>query len=205
MVDAGQLEDAPQLRDPISALNLVNEDISFTARIPLSNGESWSAIELQEWYLQRAQQFVQDADVVDLEARKILELWEETLRQLKQDPTALLGQLDWVTKRYMLDVAGDELSMAERKKIDLKYHEVGSGYASWFRAAGFLYPLISEEAIVRATVTAPEDTPAHLRGYLVEAWAGQDDKAWISWSKARLLQGGKSRIVRFDKHRRNGP
>ena len=70
-----------------------------------------------------------------METQRLLALWERALDALEADPSALVGVLDWVTKRALIDGC-DDLSPAARKKIDLRYHDIVDGYLVELEAAG---------------------------------------------------------------------
>ena len=59
----------------------------------------------------------------------MLRRWEVTLDALESDARSLVGTLDWVTKRFLLEHAPHDASHPSLKKIDLKYHELSpDGY-----------------------------------------------------------------------------
>jgi len=204
MAEAGALEDAPLVKSPVSALHRISADPSLTTQVDLKGGGTCTALELQRWYLERAELFVKNLKTTSIEALDIIALWRETLDALADCPESLVGQIDWVTKRYLLEAAADDLSLAARKKVDLKYHELGVGYADRLREQGFARPLVADEEVTFAMYQAPENSPAFARGRLIREWSEDESVSWVSWSSARLRQEGKSRIVRLDDFRSGG-
>ncbi|MCB9551575.1 MAG: proteasome accessory factor PafA2 family protein, partial [Myxococcales bacterium] len=101
MVDAGALRDAPRLRDPVAALRTLTGDPTLRAEVPLRDGRAITGLALQRWYLDRARRYVATHPAPPLEAHQILRLWTEALDALEADPGALVGRLDWITKRYL--------------------------------------------------------------------------------------------------------
>ena len=163
MVEAGFLRDAPHVRRPVRALKQISKDPTLQARVALKRGGSMSALELQRWYLRRAEEFLSTERVASLESREIVLLWRETLQALERNPASLVGRIDWVTKRMLLGEAGT-LNHAARKKIDLKYHEIGSGYLSMLEQKGIAPVRVSAHDIGDAISRPPTDTPAWRRG-----------------------------------------
>src|SRR5262249_61061252 len=91
----------------------------------------------------------------DARAAEVLRLWEETLNALGRDPSRLVGRLDWVTKRYLLDAAGPGASSDERRKLDLRYHELSpEGYYLRLEAAG-VAPVVAAPEGVGAAIDCP--------------------------------------------------
>lgn len=194
MIESGFLRDTPQLVDPVQAIKTVSKDLSLRASLELKDGSRLSALELQRWYLERARQFVAESTPVSLEARRLVELWEETLNQLETEPSKLFGSLDWVTKRILIARSQDQ-PIEVRKKIDLKYHEIGVGYYRQLESAGAVERLVDEKEVRRAMREAPQDTPALSRSRAIQQLSGQE--AVFDWHQARLGQSYKGRILPF--------
>ena len=95
--------------------------------------------------------------------------------------------------------------MAARKKVDLKYHELGTGYGDRLRNDGLARALVSPEDVEFAMYEAPENSPAYIRGQVIREWADQDAITWVTWTSVRLREDGKSRIVSLDDYRNREP
>lgn len=165
--DRKLLEDAPRLRDPIAALHAIALDPTLTTKVALCDGRMLSALEIQRWYQQRAAECVARHEVVNLEARQIVKLWADALDALARDPRELVGVLDWPTKKALLDASTD-LSLDARKKIAIRYHELGAGYFERFERRGAAVELVTREDIERAKTTPPIGTPAFARGHAIK-------------------------------------
>ncbi len=70
----------------------------------------------------------------------MLHQWQGTIDQLNEcrtDPNALqwlLGRVDWVSKKWLLDQMDAKASWMIRKKVDLRFHELSeAGYQRNFR------------------------------------------------------------------------
>ncbi len=183
LAEAGELDDAPRVRDPVAALKQISSGGIHT-RVPCSDGVRRSAIELQRWYLDRAARWLADraVDHADAhEAEGVVRVWRQTLDALQHDPIQLVGRVDWITKAALLEASGPSLTGDQKKKIDLKFHELGSGYAAWLRQAGVIRARFAPEVVARAAEAPPADTPAADRGRLIAAW--RDDRtARATWT-----------------------
>ncbi|MCA9490295.1 MAG: proteasome accessory factor PafA2 family protein [Myxococcales bacterium] len=184
LAEAGQLHGAPELADPIAATQVIGGDPTLRAWVPLEHSGNMTGLEIQRWYQERAREWVEQAEVRDLEAWRVVTLWGEVLETLESHPEALFGRVDWITKLHLISSAGD-LAWAARKKIDLRYHDLPDGYFTWLEADGLVTRLTSDEEVARATHTPPQDTPARLRGDLVRT-APDAVLEQLDWRSARV-------------------
>lgn len=197
MVEQGLLRDAPRLCDPVAALHAVCADPSLRAKVATRRG-SMTALEIQRYYLERAKALVQRSTAVSLEARDVVRLWDEVLGALERREMArLVGRVDWVTKRFLLETCGEEGGRDRLKTIDLRYHELGEGYASMLERSGHAPRLLDPEEVARAVAEPPQDTPAFTRGRFIRARTPSFVPTRISWESARV--GGRlhGKVVRF--------
>lgn len=198
LVEAGQLDDAPIPADPVAALHAIVRDPTLRQAIALRGGGHATALQLQRFYQRRAAQWLAQTDTISIDAHGIVTRWGWVLDRLEDDPDALFGHLDWITKAQLLDEASD-LEPDARKKIDLRYHELGSGYHAWLEEAGLCQRLVADTEVERATRQPPPDTPAHQRGRLVRSLSEAGTAATISWSTVKT--GGQ--VIRLDEARKH--
>src|SRR5581483_1645170 len=109
-IEAGALADAPRLWFPLRALRTICADPGLRARVWLRGGRRWTALQIQRFYLDACRRYVAGVTEPSPEADEVLRLWAEALDALEHDPARLVGKLDWVTKRYLLDALGPEAS-----------------------------------------------------------------------------------------------
>jgi len=205
MADAGHLDDAPRLAKPVDALQTIIHDPTLTAEVDFVGARPATALKVQRWYHERARAVLEQGGVMPMNAREILRLWGEALDALEADPNSLVGRLDWVTKRYLLETAGADASEAALKKIDLKYHELGGGYLARMETIGAAPTLVTEPEIQRAITAPPENTPAFARGRLVKKLADSEADAVISWDRVRIGRRFGGRVIRLADYRPSEP
>ncbi|HEX7842948.1 MAG TPA: proteasome accessory factor PafA2 family protein, partial [Kofleriaceae bacterium] len=188
LAEAGALDDLPPHPDPVRALHRVarNPDLGF-------------AIAVQREYLARAQRFVRDHPAPSLEAGDVITRWREVLDALERDPESLFGRVDWVTKRRLIEAAG--ATPAERKKIDLKYHELGAGYFARLECAGLAPVLVTDAEALAARRRPPSSSPAWQRGRVMRELIGTASKVRMTWDRVRIGGPIKGRVIRLDDHR----
>ncbi len=196
--EAGVLVDAPRVRRPVRALHAVCEDVSLSKPLVTTHGPM-SALEIQRWYLQRAEEHL--GAVTSPELQRLLTLWREVLDGLAEDPEGLRGLLDWPTKRALVDAARSGGTTAALKKIDLRYHELGpDGYFSRLQDAGLTRRLVDDEAVDAATTAPPDGSPAFQRSELMRALRHRDDVR-VAWSTIRAGKGLGAEVIELDRFR----
>ena len=196
MAEAGALDDAPTLQDPLAALAAFTRDPTLQATAIDTKGRSWTALALQRFFLDRARDFAANAAVSSLEASDIIRLWAEALDALETEPGQLVGRVDWITKRYLLCTAGRDADADTLKKIDLRYHELGEdGYLTWLEQDGLAPTLVTEAEMEHAIVTPPTDSPASLRGRLIRQLVSEGLPGVASWDAVRSKAPDGSRKI----------
>jgi proteasome accessory factor A len=188
MAESGWLDDAPRFSSSLKALHVFNGDPDLRARSSLRCGigareapASISALETQRFYLNRARAYVARDDSGPSEFREIVRLWEETLDLLENDRHSLVGALDWVTKKHLLETSGAGQPHEVRKKIDLRYHQLGDGYADAFEARGLAARHFGDAELERAMVEPPTSRSARRRAQFVRRHAGADRYVRVGW------------------------
>lgn len=202
MAEAGWLEDAPRLARPLAALRCIGGDPTLRVAVDTRDGRRMTALELQRYYLERARAYLAAQRAVRLEARDVVRLWGEALDALERDPSTLIGRLDWITKRYLLDRAGPAASAAMLKKVDLRYHELGGGYLARLEEAGIAPRLVTDPELEAAMHEPPDTERARARGRLIRELAARDLSVRVSWDRVRVRGGGRRpRVYRLDDYR----
>jgi len=184
----------PQLRNPIRSMRALSRDFGLEQRFRLKDGTDATGLEIQRLYLEACRQYVSRERQGDAEANEVIERWGEILDCLERDPELLIGRVDWVTKKFLLDqaeatasiAAGPmpmcESSVAARQKIDVKYHELTeNGYFRQFETTGLHQRLLDAAQIEAAMRLPPAGTPATTRARLIREYSGAGLK--VGWRK----------------------
>ena len=201
MAEEGWLDDAPRLIRPVAAVHALVSDPTLRARVRIRGGGEMSALELQRWYLERAKLFLAKSPTTSLEAREVLRLWSECLDALRDDPGTLVGRIDWVTKRWMLEETAANSPLAVRKKVDIGYHELGRGYFAKLEGEELAPRLVSPDEAHEAIRRPPQETPARLRSRLIRDLA-QEQKVTVDWGSVRIGGRFRGKVIRLDEYRR---
>ena len=180
MIEDGFIDKDLSVVGPVNAMRTVSHDPTCRATVELLDGGRATAVELQWEFLRLAQKY---ADETGLEmcggavvGAMVLTRWEAALNALERDPMLLDGQLDWVTKRSLLQayIDRDDLAWDDPKLslLDLQYSDVRPDRSLYERLvkAGKVERLVTE-AEVRAAITEPPDsTRAYFRGTCLSRW-----------------------------------
>ena len=198
MIESGFLKKAPRLRRPVRALHEISGDPTLEAVHRTSMGPM-RALEIQRFYLEQAKAYLRDVKTTTMEASNVVRLWGELLTKLeKGSMDELVGRLDWVTKRFLLETSGAEGGGYLLKTIDLRYHELGSGYADRFERAGHTSRLVEDAAIEAAIYDPPRETPAYLRGRFVRQQPVLRRPVRVSWGSAVIGGRVRGKVIRFE-------
>ncbi|MCR9141215.1 MAG: proteasome accessory factor PafA2 family protein [bacterium] len=198
---AGYLEDAPVLKSPRRALKTITNDPGLLAKVRLRGGSEMTALELQRWYLSGVQRFLADRRPA-AEPLDVARLWAETLDALERDPGKLIGRLDWVSKRYLLETAGRGIEADARKRIDIGYHELGDGFYDRLEREGVAPQLIEAEQVQAAIFEPSSSERAQLRSRLIRGVEFSERRVQISWNSVRVGYWWNQRVISLDEFRR---
>ncbi len=204
MIESGVTSGLPRIHQPLAALKRLASDWNLISSVKTNRGDM-SAIEIQQTYLNAAQQFV-DSTSADMrgEAPLVLERWQELLdavvlfRRNPTDVASAIGRVDWLSKRWLIDQLGDTAEWTARKKIDLRYHELSEeGYFNQLIESRPELRLVDPETIERRRRSPPPGSPAARRGWLIREFANSDESMQSEWGYAMIGRGRQRRRVEF--------
>ncbi|MBL9127138.1 MAG: proteasome accessory factor PafA2 family protein [Verrucomicrobiales bacterium] len=113
------------LADAVATFRLLSHRTSGPWPVTLADGASANAVELLGRYLDLARSEFRGRD---RETDDLLNLWTETLTALAEDPDALVGRVDWITKRWLfrqfVEREGIEWNDPWLRSQDLEFHHV---------------------------------------------------------------------------------
>lgn len=200
MAEAHFLEDAPHLDQPIQALHLICQDPSLSTKVRLKNGPNMSALDIQKYYLQKAKAYIHSSTAISLQNATTVHMWEEALSLLENQPQQCFGQIDWLTKSYLIDQMGENKPFEVLKKIDLRYHELHQGYFAKLEQAGLTHVLVSSQQIATAILEPPRHNKARIRSHFIKT---MPNKVTLTWDYAKFSKKWliKNKIVFFEHYR----
>ena len=183
-----QQRELPQdviLRDAVLATREISREGTGRAVVRLEDGRSRSALDIQWTFFDYAAKVLGGADE---ETDWVLENWSFTLDALAKRPELLVGGVDWISKKWLLDLFREKEGLTWQdpwlQSIDLEYHNIN-------RESGLFYALTPAKRIgefndsmlrPEAMRIPPADTRAAGRGQAI----------------TRFQQGGQSYLINWD-------
>ena len=109
----------------------VSHDLSLAEALPLADGTTITALEVQWELFDLARKYVEDRGTDNVggdAAHEVLRRWELVLAGLERDPLELADQLDWVAKYRLLDAYRERNDLswsdARLRAMDIQYSDM---------------------------------------------------------------------------------
>ena len=193
MVEDDLIDPRLAVVDPVRALQAVSWDLSLSRPLTLGDGRTATAIEVQWELFTAARSYLDhrgDAMVGGPIAHEVVRRWESVLVGLESDPESLDGQVDWVTKRRVIEGVRERHNLdptdLKLAAVDLQYHDLRPDRSLFARLGA--ETLVDPEAARAATTTPPADTRAYFRGRCLSRWP--DRIVAANWDSMVFEAGG---------------
>ncbi len=189
LLEAGLLPNDLTLADAVQATREVSRDPTQRWIVRLENGETISALDVQ-WRLQTlARQHLAGANE---ETDWLLESWSYTLDALASKPETLIGGVDWISKKWLLESfrAAENLAWDDPwlQSLDLEYHNIDPARGLFFslepaKRIGEWNHLVRQKDLTRMP---PADTRACGRARAVEFFRQSGRPYVINWDSIAI-------------------
>lgn len=155
------------LADPVAAFRAVSRDLTLATPLPLADGRSATAREIQADLWAAADAWAVRASFP--EASALLTAWRQVLDDLERGVDAVADRLDWAAKLTLLRGYrrrdGLVWDAPKLHQVDLAWAELGErSLPDRLLRAGRLRPGPDAADLDAARTTPPADTRAHTRG-----------------------------------------
>ena len=196
MLEAGF--DVPHcaVQDPIHHIRDIALDPTGSTRLPLVDGSTATALEVQQALCSAAQRWLEhreDAGTPTAEMARVVDLWQRMLTAIEsQDFSGVDREIDWVIKRSLLERyrarLGGEWAHPKLAQIDLTYHDIrpGRGLFSVLEQRGMVKRWIDDASIEVAVDNPPQTTRAKLRGEFLAAARQLDAAVTVDWTRMKV-------------------
>ncbi len=157
--------------------------------VPLEDGRTRDALDIQDEFLAFARRHFAG---MDEETDWILESWSYTLDALRSKPELLLGGVDWISKKWMLEqfreAEGLEWQDPWMQSLDLEYHNIDPAKGLFFavtpaKAIGEFNEMVRQREAVRIP---PPDTRACGRGRAVALFRDSQSAYVVNWDSVSI-------------------
>ncbi len=164
------------LSDPVRAMHEVALDRTFTVGLPMADGSTATALDIQWELYSLARKYADDRGLECMGEEQIgeevLVRWEAVLHGLETDPMSLARQLDWVAKLQLIeayrerhDCGWDDHRLAA---LDLQYHDLRPSRSLFARLD--TERLVDDDSAASAVTEPPRGTRAWFRGQCLKRW-----------------------------------
>lgn len=182
-----------ELEDPVRDVQRTSRDLTGTVLLKRAHGAGTiTPLAIQAWYLEQAKKHpghLADAD----EEKWIVQEWERTLNDLKEDPHKLSDRIDWAIKENLftqfMEAEGVTWDDPVMQSLDLEYHNLDPERGLYYGLleSGDLKAFTPEAEVDRAVHNAPPTTRARIRGQMVDQ--EQDNIRGIHWTGIEFKNG----------------
>jgi proteasome accessory factor A len=133
LLEDGRLPKNLILNDAVQSTRNISRDATGRWLVDLENGKSISALDVQWQFHELAQKHLRYRTA---ETDWLLENWSFTLEALENNRESLIGGVDWITKKWLLetfmDSEGLEWDDPWLQSIDLEYHNIDPARGLFF-------------------------------------------------------------------------
>jgi len=189
LIEEGSLPDDVILQDAVMATRQISHEGTGRATVTLEDGRTRSALDIQHEFLAHAQRVLGG---LDEETDWVLDRWAFTLEALGTKPELLIGGVDWISKKWLLDTFRESEGLSWNdpwlQSLDLEYHNINPAKGLFFaltpaKAIGEFNDSVRRPEAMR---TPPADTRAHGRGLAVSLFQGRQLPYVINWDSISL-------------------
>ena len=189
LLEAGLLPNDLTLADAVQATRGISRDPSQRWLVELETGATIGALDVQWRLLALAQKHLAGRDD---ETDWLLESWSYTLDALPHKPEALIGGVDWISKKWLLEtfMAEEELGWDDPwlQSLDLEYHNIDPTRGLFFslepaKRIGEWNHLVRQKDVTRIP---PADTRANGRARAVEFFRKSSRPYVINWDSIAI-------------------
>lgn len=199
LLEEGNFPRGLVLDDAVIATREISHRPNGPWLVQLENGKTADALDVQWRFLEAATRYLQGNDV---EIDWLLEAWSFTLESLQTDPRALIGGVDWITKRWLLETfaeaEGLEWDNPWLSSLDLEYHNIDPARGLFFQVkAGKRIAEWNESVRIKtATYRPPANSRAEGRSHAVACLRDSNLPYVINWDS--IASGPQDLLIMSD-------
>lgn len=172
------------LDDAVAATRELSHCPDGPWKVRLENGKNMSALDIQWRFLEATGRHLQGRDP---EIDWLLESWSFVLDSLRSNQTALIGGVDWLTKRWLLETFAEAEGLSWDDpwllSLDLEYHNIDPARGLFFQVKSGKRISDWNESVrnPRASYHPPTNSRAAGRAQAVSYFRDSDLPYVINW------------------------
>ena len=190
MLELNSLPPHVVLRDAVLATREISREGTGRAAVKLEDGRSRDCLDLQYEFLKHAKHLFSGQDE---ETDWLLESWQFTLEALESKPELLIGGVDWISKRWLLDMFRESEKLTWQdpwlQSLDLEYHNIDPERGLFFslkpskRIGEWNASMYCDQTLT----TPPENTRAFGRGKAVAHFLKHPKRSYlVNWDSLSI-------------------
>jgi proteasome accessory factor A len=171
------------LADPVTSFRALSRCAAPPWLVTLSDNSTADALNLLAQFYRKAKKLFHGRNA---ETDSLLALWNEVLEGLESDLDSLVGLVDWISKKHLLDafVCRENLSWEDPwlKAQDLEFHQIDPARSfglALARNQGCWNPADLEPA----KLDPPSNSRAHARSRLMREIQGKECSYHVDWAE----------------------
>jgi len=184
LLEEGHLPPNLVLADAVQSTRDISRDPTQRWIVDLENGRTISALDVQWEFHRLAQKYLRNRSA---ETDWLLESWSFVLEALEKNHQSLIGGVDWITKRWLLETFMESEKLkwddSSLQSIDLEYHNIDPGRGLFFGVTAGKRIAEWNNSVRRsgATHNPPLNTRALGRAHAVAFFQKCDFPYVINW------------------------
>ena len=164
------------LLNPVGVVKDISHDLDMKNIYITNSGKKFSAIDIQEWYLEKSKLYLSQIGYDD-NSRQVIDFWEQALMGLRNNKDDLADRVDWIAKLALINRYQEKQNLTLNddliQSLDFKYSEITSddGIAQVLRRKNFLKQYLEASEVDKAISEPPTDTRAWFRGKAISKFS----------------------------------
>jgi len=189
LLEEGRLPRNLVLTDAVQSTRDISRDSTGRWIVDLENGKTIGALDVQWQFYDLAQKHLRETapKAFGAETDWLLESWSFVLEALEQNPQSLIGGVDWITKKWLLEtfIESEGLTWDDPwlQSVDLEYHNIDPARGLFFGVTPGKRIGEWNNSVRRsdATRTPPSNTRASGRACAVASFQQRNQSYVINW------------------------
>ena len=193
IIESGKPLQNLQLAHPVRAIRQTSHDLTGQTPLELADGRTMTALELQEFYLTQAQEFLARQGPHHEHLEQIMDLWSRTLDAIaSQNYSAIDTEIDWAIKHKFMTAYANKNNLdwdaARLVQLDMSYHDIHPqrGLFNLLEARGAAARVLTDAQVQAAHDNPPATTRALLRHRFIETARAMGMDYSMDWMHMKL-------------------
>lgn len=193
VIESGKPLSNLELAHPVRAIRQVSHDLTGSTPLKLADGRTITAYDIQEFYYQQAQNFVDRNGPHHQYIPQIMELWARTLDAIATgNYDSIESEIDWAIKYKFLNAYATKNNLdwdaARLVQLDMAYHDIHPerGLFNLLQTRGATARIMTDTHVETAQHNPPATTRARLRHRFIKLARDLDLDYSMDWTHMKL-------------------